>query len=659
LINELFLPAATALRMLSVDMVQRANSGHPGMPLGMADIAAVLWLQFLRHNPHNPQWPNRDRFVLSNGHGSALLYSLLHLTGYQVSIEDLKDFRQLHSITPGHPEHGLTPGVDATTGPLGQGLANAVGMALASKILAARFNKPNLSLFDNFVYCFVGDGCLMEGISHEACSFAGTNSLNNLIVVWDDNGISIDGRVENWCTDNVALRFQSYGWHTIEIDGHDYAQIEQALTNARLQTKPVLIACKTLIGYGSPNFAGTETCHGSPFKADEMLKIRQQLSWSHEPFVIPIEIYAAMDARETGYALEQAWQAQLVNYQHLYPADYQQLARRLTNELPENWQDFISNINAPICATRRASQIVLEHLELPELLGGSADLACSNLTSTSKSSFISKANFNGNSIHYGVREFAMAAIMNGIALFGGFIVYGGTFLSFSDYARNAIRMSALMRLRVIYVFTHDSIGLGEDGPTHQPVEHLASLRLIPNLEVWRPATVLETAIAWQMAILNFSKPSCLCLSRQVSAATSNFAMLENISKGGYIYQSNAAALKLVIIATGTELGLVLAALTQLPAPVRDNIQLVSMPCGEKFLQQATAYRNAVLPAQIPRLIVEAGSSLIWHRFLNGAGKILGVDTFGHSAPGDKVYASVGLNAANIIINIQELIRGEI
>jgi transketolase len=649
---------ATAIRILSVDAVEQANSGHPGMPLGMADIATVLWQEFLQHNPLNPLWPNRDRFVLSNGHGSMLLYSLLHLTGYDLSLEDLKKFRQLHSRTPGHPEYGHTAGVEATTGPLGQGLANAVGMALASKILASTFNKPNLAIFNNFIYCFVGDGCLMEGVSHEASSFAGSYGLNNLIVFWDDNGISIDGLVKNWCRDDVILRFTSYGWHIISIDGHNLAEIRTAIQQAQQQSKPVLICCKTIIGLGSPNFANSAHCHGSPFGAQEVAAIRQQLNWPYAPFIVPAEVYQQFDAKAQGALLTEQWQQMLQQYQILYPTDFAQLQRRLNKELPQDWDKFIPHLNEQICATRKASQMVLEQFNIPELLAGSADLTSSNLTATTKSQAITYQNFAGNYLHYGVREFGMAAIMNGISLFGGLIPYGGTFLVFSDYARNAIRMSALMGLRVIYVLTHDSIGLGEDGPTHQPIEHLASLRLIPNLEVWRPANLLETAIAWQMALLNLTKPTCLCLSRQVSKSASNYMQLENIHKGGYIYQDNMRACKLNIIATGTELALVLQALAKLPLELKESIKIISMPCVEKFCQQPQSYQQHVLPTGIARLIVEAGATSLWYKLVGHNGKILGLDNFGYSAPQEDVYAASNLTEQAVITSIMELTTGD-
>lgn len=659
---------ANAIRFLSIDAVDRAQSGHPGMPLGMADIAAVLWHKFLSHQPQNPYWFNRDRFVLSNGHGSMLLYALLHLSGYSLSIDELKNFRQLHSKTPGHPEWMETPGVETTTGPLGQGLANAVGMALAEKTLAAEFNKTDLTLVDHYTYAFVGDGCLMEGISHEACSLAGTLGLGKLIVFYDDNGISIDGQVDTWFTDDTAMRFKSYHWHVIEmVDGHDDIAIAKAIISAREETqKPSLIICKTIIGFGS-EMAGSEKTHGSPLSAEDIQQMRQRLNWPYPPFEIPEKIYQAWSHIEQGKQEEQRWLQCCHDYQAKYPEQYFQFLRRINGDLPDDWST-LSNAFIEQCrhqdkaiATRKASQQCLEayaHM-LPELLGGSADLTGSNNTDWSGSIALRKNQFDGNYLHYGVREFGMSAIMNGIAIHGGLIPYGGTFLVFSDYARNAIRLSALMKLRVIYVFTHDSIGLGEDGPTHQPIEHAAILRLTPNMQTWRPADLTETAVAWQQAIQHHQGPSCLLLSRQnLPACTHSEASLASIQRGGYILKESLHAPDVLIIATGSEVQIALAAAIELEK--RDlNIRVVSMPCAERFLLQDAAYQEQVLPNQVrKRVAIEAAASGYWYRFVGLDGVVIGIDRFGLSAPAGVIYQELGITVSKTIEAVENLLKQE-
>lgn len=658
---------ANAIRFLSIDAVENAQSGHPGMPLGMADIATVLWKKFFKHNPANPKWANRDRFILSNGHGSMLLYALLHLTGYELSINDLKQFRQLHSKTPGHPEYGYTPGVETSTGPLGQGLANAVGMAIAEQTFSAQFNKENLELINHFTYTFVGDGCLMEGISHEVCSLAGTLQLGKLIVFYDDNGISIDGPVRGWFTEDVAERFKAYQWQVVgPIDGYDHEEIENAIKTAQLETqKPTLIICKTIIGYQSLQ-ANSEKSHGSPLGKDSIAKVREGLQWIHIPFEIPESIYVQWNKREQGEADENAWNSICKNYQQKNPIEYKEFLRRTRNELPKEWeelsQSFIENCysNSPKeQATRKSSQVCLETFGkyLPELLGGSADLTGSNNTAWSGSKTITSQDFTGNYIFYGVREFGMAAIMNGLALYGGIIPYGGTFLVFSDYARNAIRLSALMQQRVIYVLTHDSIGLGEDGPTHQPVEHASMLRMTPNVEVWRPADLIETAIAWQQAIENFHSPSALLLSRQnLPTLPHSPEQAELIKKGGYIIKDSTASPEIILIATGSEVHLALSAAKVLEQEGR-NIRVVSMPCCELFLAQDQDYQEQVLPKTIRgRIAVEAAATSYWYRFVGLDGKVIGLDQFGVSAPAEEAYAYFGitvdaiLSAANQLIN---------
>ncbi|MBK8322551.1 MAG: transketolase [Betaproteobacteria bacterium] len=644
-----------AIRALSMDAVQKANSGHPGMPMGMAEIAEVLWRRFLRHNPSNPAWADRDRFVLSNGHGSMLQYALLHLSGYALAIEDLKAFRQLHSKTPGHPEVHVTPGVETTTGPLGQGLANAVGMALAEKLLAAEFNRPGHTVVDHNTYVFVGDGCLMEGISHEACSLAGTLALGKLIVLYDDNGISIDGEVHGWFTDNTPMRFAAYGWHVIpNVDGHDPKALEAAIAEARADdSKPTLICCKTVIGKGSPGKQGTEGVHGAALGDKEVAATREALGWPHAPFEIPPGVYGAWDQRPRGGALEAEWTKRFAAYESAHPDLAKEFRRRMAGDLPPNWASVVEEMVAKAVAkgetvaTRKASQIAIEAIapHLPGFLGGSADLTGSNLTNWSGSKWVS-AKQAGNYVSYGVREFGMAAICNGIALHGGFIPYSGTFLTFSDYSRNAIRMAALMKIRNIFVFTHDSIGLGEDGPTHQSVEQVASLRLIPGLDLWRPADTVETAMAWACALERRDGPSAFALSRQnVPFQARTPEAVAAIRRGGYVL-SDAAGAKAVIIATGSEVGLAMAAqkaLAESGIPVR----VVSMPCTSVFDRQDAAWRAQVLPKGLPRVAVEAGVTDLWRKYVGLEGAVVGVDRFGESAPASEVYKLFGVDAAHV------------
>lgn len=657
---------ANAIRFLSIDAVEQAQSGHPGMPLGMADIATVLWKKFLKHNPKNPHWFDRDRFVLSNGHGSMLLYSLLHLTGYNLSLDDLKHFRQLHSKTPGHPEHADTPGVETTTGPLGQGLANAVGMAIGEKLLAAQFNRPGLELVNHYTYTFVGDGCLMEGISHEVCSFAGTLGLGKLIVFYDDNGISIDGKVESWFTDDTATRFKAYNWQVIgPIDGHDPQAIEKAIKQARQETaKPSLIICKTIIGLGSP-VAGSEKAHGAPLGAAGIAKVRETFNWTYAPFVIPETIYAKWNHIKQGQQAENHWLATCHSYQQQHQNDYHEFLRRINGDLPDNWNslsnDFIEQcrLNEKALATRKSSQLCIEQFAslLPEMLGGSADLTGSNNTDWSGSKAINTGNFSGNYLYYGVREFGMAAMMNGLALHGGFIPYGGTFLVFADYARNALRLSALMKQRVIYVFTHDSIGLGEDGPTHQPIEHASMLRMTPNMQVWRPADLMETAVAWQQALEHHTGPSSLLLSRQNLPAlkhTSNAQ--EQIKKGGYILSDCQGEPDAILLATGSEVQLALAAAIQM-REVGKQIRVVSMPCCERFLAQDTSYQEHVLPKSVrKRVAIEAAATAYWYRFVGLDGAVIGIDRFGVSAPAADAYNFLGLSVENIIVALEQIMK---
>ncbi|MDI1352020.1 MAG: transketolase [bacterium] len=657
---------ANALRMLSIDAVNQAQSGHPGMPLGMADIATVLWKKFLKHNPKNPLWFNRDRFVLSNGHGSMLLYSLLHLTGYNLSLNELKNFRQLNSKTPGHPELGHTPGVETTTGPLGQGLANAVGMALAEHILASQFNRDKFPLIDHFTYTFVGDGCLMEGISHEACSLAGTLGLGKLIVFYDDNGISIDGSIDSWFSDDTAGRFKAYNWQVIaEVDGHDAGAIETAILAARANNQqPTLIMCKTIIGLGS-SVAGSEKSHGSPLSAADISKVRHFFNWSHPAFVIPEHIYQQWNHAEQGELDEHGWLCLQQDYQKHFPVEHGEFLRRINGDLPDDWQErselFLHQCqsNEKAIATRKSSQQCIEYFAsfLPEMLGGSADLTSSNNTDWSGSKAINKDDFSGNYLFYGVREFGMAAIMNGLAVHGGFIPYGGTFLVFADYARNAIRLSALMKQRVIYVFTHDSIGLGEDGPTHQPVEHAAMLRMTPGMTVWRPADLLETAVSWQQAIQLHNGPTALLLSRQnLPALPHGDDGAELIKKGGYILVDCQGLPDVILIATGSEVQLAVAAVDHIKAQ-GIKVRLVSMPCGERFLAQNPSYKNQVLPDEVRlRIAIEAGSTAYWHQFVGLDGAVIGIDSFGVSAPADQAYEFFGITVENIMTTLNNLIK---
>ncbi|MGE3320312.1 MAG: transketolase [Candidatus Berkiella sp.] len=657
---------ANAIRALSMDAVQKANSGHPGAPMGMADIAEVLWNDYLKHNPKDPNWLNRDRFVLSNGHGSMLLYSLLHLSGYDLTIEDLRQFRQLHSKTPGHPENGITPGVETTTGPLGQGFANAVGMALAERALASTYNREHFPIIDNYTYVFLGDGCLMEGVSHEAASFAGTQGLGKLIAIWDDNGISIDGPVKTWFSDDTAMRFESYGWHVIKgVDGHDPQAIKAAIDVARAnKEQPTLICCRTIIGFGAPNLQGKEKCHGAALGENEVSAARETLGWSYPPFVIPKDVQQAWDATERGASQQAQWQTLFNDYQQKHPQLAAELTRRLKKQLPENWQSHVKAFieqtqqQAKAVATRKASQLVLENVGelLPELLGGSADLTESNLTAWGGSKVIGPNQPGGNYLHYGVREFGMAAMMNGMALYGGFIPYGGTFLTFLDYARNAVRMAALMKQQSIYVFTHDSIGLGEDGPTHQPIEHLTMLRATPQLHNWRPCDATETVVAWQKAIERVDGPTTLILTRQsVKSQVRTNEQLENIAKGGYILHAPKTKPAVLLLSTGSEIDLCMEAAKQCEAQ-NIAVQVVSLPCFEVFKEQDAAYQEKVLPKAIQkRVAVEAGSTMCWHQFVGSEGRIIGIDRFGESAPADKIYTALGLTVENITKTIIELV----
>ncbi|MBN8776032.1 transketolase [Thiomonas arsenitoxydans] len=651
---------ANAIRFLAIDGVQAANSGHPGAPMGMADIAEVLWRNHLHHNPANPHWANRDRFVLSNGHGSMLIYALLHLTGYDLPIEELKRFRQLHSKTPGHPEVGYTPGVETTTGPLGQGIANGVGMALAEKVLAAQFNQPGHAIVDHHTYVFLGDGCLMEGISHEVCSLAGTLKLNKLIAYYDDNGISIDGHVEHWFSDNTAQRFQAYGWNVIgPIDGHDAVAVEKATAEAKTSDKPTLVICRTTIGWGSPNKAGTHDVHGAALGQAEADATRKALGWDYGPFEIPADIYQAWDAKFHGAKLEADWNERFAAYEKAHPALAAEFKRRMAGDLPADWGQTVQTLYAKArevtaaTATRKSSQIALETLvpALPGLFGGSADLTGSNLTAVKASHSFEKAapGTAFNYLSYGVREFGMVAMMNGMALHGGFLPYGGTFLMFSDYSRNGVRMSALMKQRVIHVFSHDSIGLGEDGPTHQPIEQPSSLRLIPNLDVWRPADVLETAVAWKHAIERKHGPSALLLSRQNLVSTPHPEDAERtISRGGYVLsEAQGGKPQIVLIATGSEVEIALKAQGML-AEQGVAARVVSMPCTNAFDRQDAAYRNEVLPAGLPRVAIEAGHPDFWHKYVGLNGGIVGIATFGESAPAPQLYQYFKVTAEHAV-----------
>ncbi len=655
----------SAIRALAMDAVQKANSGHPGMPMGMAEIAEVLWIHHMRHNPANPKWADRDRFVLSNGHGSMLIYALLHLTGYDLSIEDIKNFRQLHSKTPGHPEYGYTPGVETTTGPLGQGITNAVGMALAEKILAEEFNRPYYPIVDHHTYVFLGDGCMMEGISHEACSLAGTLKLGKLICFYDDNGISIDGHVEGWFTDDTPKRFESYGWHVVpHVNGHDPVAIQAAIETAKkVQDKPTLICCKTVIGMGSPNKANTSHIHGAALGNDEIAATRPHIGWNYLPFEIPQEVYDAWDARAKGQALESAWNTMFAEYSKKYPAEATEFTRRMSGELPVKWADHvegvISQVNAreETIATRKASQNSIEALApvLPEMIGGSADLAGSNLTMWSGSKAIT-GDTTGNYVHYGVREFGMSAITSGLSLHGGIVPYGATFLMFSEYARNALRMAALMKIRNIFVFTHDSIGLGEDGPTHQPVEQTATLRMIPNMDVWRPCDTVESIISWVSAIERRAGPTSLIFSRQNLPFQKRDAVtISLIRKGGYILSEAANGKpQAVIIATGSEVGLAMASQKTL-AENGIAVRVVSMPCTSIFDRQDQAYRDNVLPRGIRRVAIEAGVTDYWRKYVGLEGEVIGIDKFGESAPAEKLFEYFGFTVENVAGAVKRIV----
>jgi transketolase len=658
---------ANAIRMLAVDAVEKAKSGHPGAPMGMADIAEVLWNRHLQHNPSNPHWVNRDRFVLSNGHGSMLIYALLHLTGYDLPMEELKNFRQLHSKTAGHPEVGITPGVETTTGPLGQGISNAVGMALAEKLMAAEFNRDAHAVVDHFTYTFLGDGCLMEGISHEVCSLAGTLRLSKLIALYDDNGISIDGHVDGWFTDDTPKRFEAYGWNVIAaVDGHDPQALDAAIRAAKAQGtlpdgKPTLICCKTVIGMGSPNKAGTHDVHGAALGAAEVAATREALGWTAPPFEIPADIAAAWNAVERGAAVESAWNARFAAYRTAYPTEAAEFERRMSGDLQADYADKLPAVLTAIAdkpdavATRKASQNALDALAplLPEFFGGSADLTGSNLTNF-KGCVKAGRDKWGNHLSYGVREFGMAAIMNGMALHGGYIPYGGTFLTFSDYSRNAIRMAALMKLRVIHVFTHDSIGLGEDGPTHQSVEHVPSLRIIPGLDVWRPADGLETAVAWACAVERRDGPSALCLSRQNLPRVTEISMVKSIRKGGYVLSDMDKA-RAAIVSTGSELELALAAQKAL-ASQGIATRVVSMPCNNVFDRQSAAYQESVLPLALPTVAVEAAHDDFWRKYVGRTGSVVAMSTFGESAPAKDLYAYFGITTQKVVDSIYSLLQ---
>ena len=653
---------ANAVRALAMDSVQKANSGHPGAPMGMADIAEVLWNDYMKHNPTNPKWADRDRFVLSNGHASMLIYSLLHLTGYDLSIEDLKQFRQLHSRTPGHPEYGYTPGVETTTGPLGQGITNGIGMALAERTLAAQFNKPGHNIVDHNTYVFLGDGCLMEGISHEACSLAGTLSLGKLIAFWDDNGISIDGEVEGWFTDDTPGRFKAYGWQVIRnVDGHDADEIKAAIETAKANTdQPTMICCKTIIGFGSPNKAGTHDCHGAPLGDGEIALVRKELGWEYEPFVIPKDVYAGWDAKNSGVAAENEWNARFAAYSAEFPAEAAEYKRRINSDLSSNWEAdtdaFIASVDAKgeTIASRKASQNAIEGLAkiTPEFLGGSADLAGSNLTLWSGAKPVIK-DPAGNYVNYGVREFGMAAMINGISLHGGFVPYGATFLMFSEYARNALRMAALMKIRHIEVFTHDSIGLGEDGPTHQPVEQTATLRMIPNMDVWRPCDAVESAVSWKSAIKNVTGPSSLIFSRQnLPHQTRSADQIKLIERGGYILKDCTGTPEVIIIATGSEVSLAMEAATAL---TDKKVRVVSMPSSNTFDKQDVAYKESVLPASVSaRVAVEAGVTGFWSKYVGLNGKVIGIDTFGESAPAGELFKLFGITTEAVVAAVNEI-----
>jgi transketolase len=654
---------ANAIRALSMDAVQKANSGHPGAPMGMAEIAEVVWNHNLSHNPTNPQWANRDRFVLSNGHGSMLIYSLLHLTGYDVSIDDIKTFRQLHSKCAGHPEYSYAPGVETTTGPLGQGIANGVGFAMAEKLLASQFNKPGHDIVDHYTYVFLGDGCMMEGVSHEACALAGTWGLGKLMAFWDDNGISIDGHIEGWYTDDTAKRFEAYGWHVQSVDGHDSAAIQAAIDAAKKVTdKPSLICCKTIIGKGSPNKSGSHDCHGSALGDAEVAATRANIGWNHEPFVIPADVYAGWDAKAKGAAAESAWNAKFDAYAKAFPAEAAEFKRRMANELPANWKEattkMIADFNekAEGVASRKASQNVIGALAplLPEFLGGSADLTGSNLTSTG--SFVHvDGKKPGNYISYGVREFGMAAIMNGMALHGGLLPFGGTFHMFSDYMKNGMRMSALMKQRVVYVLTHDSIGQGEDGPTHQPVENTSGLRYIPRMNVWRPADATETAVAWVAAVERTDGPTSLVLSRQnLPGIKHDAAQIDLIRKGGYVFSDVAGKADVIIIANGSELDLAIKAAAELNA-AGTKVRVVSMPSTNVFDAQDQAYKDSVLTPGVKRVAVEAAHPDFWRKYVGLEGAVVGIDTFGESAPGGVLMKHFGFTVENVVKTVKSVL----
>lgn len=657
---------ANAIRALSMDAVQKANSGHPGAPMGMADIAEVLWRDYLQHNPGNPEWPNRDRFVLSNGHGSMLIYSLLHLTGYDLSIDDLKSFRQLHSRTPGHPEYGYAPGVETTTGPLGQGIANAVGMAVAEKVLAAQFNRDDHRIVDHYTYVFLGDGCMMEGISHEVSSLAGTLGLGKLVAFYDDNGISIDGEVEGWFTDDTPARFAAYGWHVVpNVDGHNSAEVAKAIEAARAEAdKPTLICCKTIIGKGSPNKQGKEESHGAALGEDEIVLTREALAWPHAAFEIPDDVYASWDAKEAGANAEADWNARFAEYAKAYPELAEEFTRRSSGKLPADFearsQDFIARCQdeGKDIATRKASQLCLDAYSemLPELFGGSADLAGSNLTIFKDAKPISAADANGNYLHYGVREFGMSAMMNGIALHGGFINYGATFLVFMEYARNAVRMAAIMGQRSIFVYTHDSIGLGEDGPTHQPIEQIASLRGTPNMSLWRPCDMTESAVAWQAALQRNDGPSSLIFTRQgLPHQRRSATQVAAVAKGGYVLSDCDGEVEAIIIATGSEVKLAMAAQEKLAEQGR-RVRVVSMPCTDVFESQDAYYRESVLPSNVlARVAVEAAHKDYWYKYVGLDGRIVGMDSFGESGPADALFKHFGITTDAVIEAVEEVL----
>ena len=656
--------STNALRFLSIDAVQEANSGHPGMPMGMAEIATALWKNHLKHNPTNPHWFNRDRFVLSNGHGSMLLYSLLHLTGYDISMSDIKDFRKLKSKTPGHPELDLDCGIETTTGPLGQGIANAVGMAITEKILSAEFNTEKLKPVDHYTYAFLGDGCLMEGISHEACSFAGTHNLGKLICFYDQNGISIDGEIENWFTDDSVKRFDSYGWQTICVDGHDVDEVDKAIISAKEESiRPTMIFCRTTIGFGSPNKSGTSDVHGAPLGDDEIDKTREVLDWKYEPFEVPQHVYEYWDAKSSGTDLNNSWDQLLIEYKKSDDNKHKELLRRISGKVTDNFDEryieFLQTCNEEntAMATRKASQLCLDFFvkELPELVGGSADLTPSNNTFSKSSATFSNSNPSGNHINYGVREFGMSAIMNGMVLHGGIKPYGATFLVFTDYARNAVRLSALMKLPNIFVYTHDSIALGEDGPTHQPVEHLVTLRSTPNLESWRPADLVETAVAWKNAVKSKDSPTCLIFSRQnTSAITRNQNQIDNIDKGGYLIKENDNA-SISLVASGSELQLVLDAAKVLEKDFGIASNVVSMPCLDRFLDNEDNYHSSILKPNLPILVVELSHPNSWYKLLNKKDKVLGIETFGESAPANILLEHFGFTIPNVVEMAKSLV----